>query len=87
MTNKEAYKKVSEKVIALLAEADTLMMNSTGDFNSSTDDAVELEYFIQAQMFHGAVRAALSAYSDTTQELDASGEETGVSIITPLQFD
>lgn len=63
MTNKEAYTKVSEKVIALLAEADSIMMNSSHEFDPHTDDWNEYEYFIQKELFHGAVRAALVANS------------------------
>ena len=41
MTNKEAYKKVSEKVIALLAEADSIMMNSSCEFDPHTQSSIE----------------------------------------------
>lgn len=87
MTNKEAYNKLSSQVISLLVQADVLMMNSTGEFDLNTDDAVETEYLLQSQMLHGAVRAALYAYSDTEQVLDDDGEETGERLIKPLTFD
>ena len=64
MTNKEAYTKLSEKVIALLAEADSLMSNASADFNPRTEDALEYEYFIQKQLFHGTVKSALIANSE-----------------------
>ncbi len=64
MTNKEAYKKVSEKVIALLAEADSIMMNSSCEFDPHTQSSIEYEYFIQKEMFHGAIRSALIANTE-----------------------
>ncbi|SPJ44061.1 hypothetical protein Q5R05_01925 [Leuconostoc carnosum] len=86
MTNKEAYNKLSSQVISLLVQADVLMMNSTGEFDFNTDDAVETEYLLQSQMLHGAVRAALYAYSNTEPVLDDDGEETGENVIEPLSF-
>ncbi|MCT3059072.1 hypothetical protein [Leuconostoc citreum] len=80
MTNKEAYKKVSEKVIALLAEADSIMMNSSSEFDPHTQNGIEYEYFIQKEMFHGAIRSALIANS----KVEAYGDNVSYM---PLDID
>lgn len=80
MTNKEAYQKISGKVIALLAEADSIMMNSSSDFDPHTDDAIEYEYFIQKEMFHGVIRSALIANS----EIQSNGNDVSYM---PLDID
>ena len=81
MTNKEAYTKVSAEVIALLAKADELMMNSSSQFDPHAEDAIEYEYFIQKQKFHGAVQSALLANCQIRQLEDFSTE------FIPLTFD
>lgn len=63
MTNKKAYTKLSEKVIALLAEAESIMIDSSREFDAHARSWSEYEYFIQKERFHGAIHAALVANS------------------------